>query len=295
MQQTTIQNPVEITGIGLHKGVAVRLRLEPAQEDSGIKFIRTDKDVTIPLSPDVVVDTTMATVIAYNGYKISTVEHLLSAVYSYGIDNIRILVDNEEIPIMDGSSASFCLLLNEAGVCRLNSSKKALLIKDVVEVRDGEKFVRIKPSAKSVFDFTIDFKHQAILKQHYRFPFNLRLYRDDISKARTFGFLHEVQYLRSKNLALGGSLENAVVLDETRVLNKEGLRYKDEFVRHKILDAIGDLAVLGYPIIGEYTSFAGSHHLNHLLTKAILESERNYEIVSVGLYRQSFEEMFALS
>lgn len=295
MQQTTIQNPVMLTGIGLHKGVPVHLRLEPAEANSGLVFVRTDKNASVRLSIDSVVDTTMATVIAAGEHKISTIEHLLSAIYAHGIDNLRILVDNEEIPVMDGSSIGFCMLLGEAGIQELDAPKQIMRIKRKIEVKDGDKFVRIAPSDSSIFDFTIDFAHPLIGKQHYRFPFSTKGYKTEIAKARTFGFLHEVQYLRSKNLALGGSLDNAVVLDEAKILNKEGLRYKDEFVRHKILDAMGDMALLGYPIIGDYTSFAGSHHLNHLLTKAILESSQNYEILAVGEQKNSkLHEILAL-
>ncbi len=220
----------------------------------------------------------MATVIGKGKEQISTIEHLLSAVYAYGIDNIRVIIDNNEVPIMDGSSASFCMLLDEAGVISLEVPKKVMIIKEKVEVKDGNKYVRISPSNRPTFYYKIDFKHAAIGTQEYKFRFSKKEYIENISRARTFGFLQDVQYLRSKGLALGGSLDNAIVLDEKKILNPEGLRYENEFVRHKILDALGDLSLLGMPVIGDYSSYAGSHKLNHLLTKEILKSKDNYEI-----------------
>ncbi len=278
MRQRTIKKSVELVGIGLHKGVPVRMRLEPAGENEGIVFYRKDKNVYIPLSPQNVVDTKMATVIGKDGVTISTIEHLMSAVYSYGIDNLLIVLDNDEVPIMDGSAIAYCMLLDEAGIAQLGAPKRALRIKKPIEVHQGEKFASLSPAQGFTLDFTIDFAHPIIGKEQMRFEFSKASFLSEIAKARTFGFLHEVQYLRSIGLARGGSLENAVVLDEKRVLNPEGLRYKDEFVRHKILDAIGDLSLLGMPVMGEYRAFAGSHHLNHLLTKELLACDA-FEIV----------------
>ncbi len=278
MKQKTIKKAVSGIGIGLHKGMPIKLRLEPLEANDGIVFYRSDLGVSIKASPSSVVDTQMATVIGKDSALISTIEHLLSAVYAYGIDNIRICLDSAESPVMDGSAASFCMLLDEAGVQELDSSKKVMIIKKPIEVQEGAKFVRITPSNEPTFRYTIDFDHCAIGKQEYIFKFSKQGFVEEISKARTFGFLKDVQYLRSKGLALGGSLDNAVVLDEKRVLNAEGLRYENEFVRHKILDALGDMCLLGMPIIADYESFAGSHHLNHLLTKEILKSSENYEI-----------------
>jgi UDP-3-O-[3-hydroxymyristoyl] N-acetylglucosamine deacetylase len=233
----------------------------------------------------------MATVIGIGDSYISTIEHLLSAIYTYGIDNIRIGVDNTELPVMDGSSISFTMLLDEAGIEDLDSNKKVLIIKKDIKVEQNNKFVSISPSIEATFNYEIEFNHPAIGRQHYNFNFSKQNYLENISRARTFGFLQEVQYLRSKGLALGGSLENAIVLDDKKILNSEGLRFTNEFVRHKILDAIGDLAVIGLPIIGEYKSFAGSHNLNHLLTKEILIDENNYEIVEMD---SKFEKEFSL-
>ena len=282
MKQTTISKPVDLVGIGLHKGVPVRLRLEPLEADRGIEFFRSDVNVSIPLKPENVVDTQMATVIGKDGYFISTIEHMLSAVYAYGIDNLKVIVDADEIPVMDGSSASFCMLLDEAGILELDAPKKIMKIKKEVTVKEGDKYVTLSPSEDLKYDFTIKFSHPVIDQQSFTLNFTKAEYKDKISKARTFGFLHEVQYLRSKGLALGGSLENAVVLDDKKVLNTEGLRFPDEFVRHKILDAIGDMSLLGLNFIGNYEAFAGSHDLNHKLTLALLKDPANYEVVELS-------------
>lgn len=282
MKQRTIGKKVELVGIGLHKGVPVKMVLEPLSEDSGIVFYRSDMGVGIELNPKNVIDTTMATVLAKDNARVSTIEHLLSAIHAHGIDNLKISLDNEEVPIMDGSAIGYCMLLEEAQIVQQNTPKKAMRIKKPIEVRDGDKFVRIEPSERVVFDFRISFPHQAIKEQAYKFTFSTSAYIEEIARARTFGFLSEVNYLRSQGLAKGGDLSNCIVLDDNGVMNKEGLRYKDEFVRHKILDAIGDMAVLGIPLIGSYIAFAGSHKLNHLLTQKILNEQGAYEIVNLG-------------
>lgn len=281
MKQKTIKNKVEIVGVGLHKGVPVRMELEPLDVNSGVVFYRSDLGISIELKPENVIDTTMATVLGKGEARISTIEHLLSAIHAYGIDNIRICLDNEEVPIMDGSSIGYCMLLEEAGIISQNAPKKAIAIKKPIEIQDDKKFVRVEPSERTIFDFSIDFSHPAIRQQHYKFTFSTRAYKEEIARARTFGFLHEVNYLRSIGLAKGGDLSNCIVLDESGILNKDGLRYKEEFVRHKILDAIGDMALLGMPLLGTYVSYAGSHKLNHLLTKQLLSDEKAYEIVSL--------------
>jgi UDP-3-O-[3-hydroxymyristoyl] N-acetylglucosamine deacetylase len=281
-KQTTIGKSVELTGIGLHKGVPVHLRLEALPMNSGIVFFRSDMSVSIPLTPASVVDTKMATVIGKDGVHISTIEHMLSAIYAYGIDNIRVVVDADEVPVMDGSSMSFCMLLDEAGLVELDAHKKVMRIKKEVEVREGDKYVKLIPSNDLTYDFTIKFSHPAIDKQNYVFKFTKENYKKEVARARTFGFVHEVQYLRSKGLALGGSLENAVVLDDKKILNPEGLRFGDEFVRHKILDAIGDMSLMGMNFIGNYEAFAGSHDLNHKLTLELLKDPANYEILELS-------------
>jgi UDP-3-O-[3-hydroxymyristoyl] N-acetylglucosamine deacetylase len=284
MKQRTIQKPVEVVGIGLHKGVPVKLRLEPLTENSGIVFYRSDKGVSIPLSKDYVVDTKMATVLGKEGAIISTIEHLMSAIYAFGIDNLRIVVDNDEIPIMDGSAISFVMMLKEAGIKELDAPKKFLKITKKVEVKDKDKFAMLLPSNEINFDFEIKFNHPVIGHQKYNFKFSTKNYIEETAKARTFGFLKEVQYLRSIGLALGGSLENAIVLDDKGILN-DSLRFPDEFVRHKILDAIGDMSLLGYNFIGSYKAFASGHHLNHLLTKEVF-AQNAYEIVEFDLQKE---------
>jgi len=281
MRQTTIAKKVHNVGIGLHKGEPIRLTLEPLEAGSGIVFYRSDLGVSFKAEPKNVINTQMATVVGSEKGYISTIEHLMSAINAYGIDNIRIIVDANEIPVMDGSSASFCMLLDEAGVKELDANKKALIIKRAVEIREGDKLVRLSPSKSPKFDYTIKFSHPLIGTQHHVFEFSKKAYLKEISRARTFGFLKDVQALRSMGLALGGSLENAVVIDENKILNPEGLRFENEFVRHKILDAIGDLALVGAPILGDYTAFAGSHDLNHKLTLAVLADAKNFELVDL--------------
>ena len=282
LKQITIAKRVEGVGIGLHKGEPIKLILEPLEADSGIVFYRSDLGVSFKAAPQNVVNTQMATVVGNEKGFVSTIEHILSAINSYGIDNIRIIVDANEIPVMDGSAISFCMLLDEAGTKKLDEDKKAIIIKQSVEVRENDKFVRLSPSKNPRFDYTIEFSHPLIGRQNFVFEFGKKNYLKEIARARTFGFLKDVQMLRSMNLALGGSLENAVVIDDTRILNPEGLRYENEFVRHKILDAIGDLSLMGAPILGDYTAYAGSHDLNHKLTKAVFSDAKNYEIVSLN-------------
>ena len=295
MQQRTIKKPVEVVGIGLHKGEPIKLRLEPLGVDAGIVFYREDLALNIPLSPASVIDTRMATVIGdkEKGY-ISTIEHFLSAVYAYGIDNMRVVVNGNEMPIMDGSSISFCLLLDEAGIEELDAPKKILRVKQIIEVQEGDKFVRLTPSQNASFDFRIKFDHPVIAEQSEKFTFSTHAFIDEIARARTFGFAKDIQYLQSQNLALGASLQNAIGLDEHKVLNPEGLRFDNEFARHKILDAMGDMMVSGYNILGNYESFAGSHNLNYQLTTKLLEDSKNYELVAVEtLQSREFAKSFA--
>jgi UDP-3-O-[3-hydroxymyristoyl] N-acetylglucosamine deacetylase len=202
----------------------------------------------------------------------------MSAVYAFGIDNLRIIVDNDEVPIMDGSAVSFVMMIEEAGIKELEAPKKFIRITKEVEIKDGSKYVKLKPSEKINFDFEINFDHPVIGNQKYTFNFSTKNYIEEISRARTFGFLKEVQYLRSIGLALGGSLENAIVLDDKKILN-DSLRFEDEFVRHKILDAIGDMSLLGNNFIGNYEAKASGHHLNHLLTKKLASSSA-FEVVT---------------
>ena len=224
MRQRTIGRKVEIVGIGLHKGVAVKMILEPLDADMGIVFYRSDKGVSIPLKVENVVDTKMATVIGKEGVVISTIEHLLSAIYAYGIDNLRIIVDNDEMPALDGSSSGYCMLLDEAGIKELDVSKKVIKIKKEVEVTTPEgKRVCLKPSSHIIYDFSIDFEHPVIGKQAYRLDYSLEEYKENISRARTFGFLHDLQSLQAVGLAQGVSLDNVIAIDDNKVINPEGL------------------------------------------------------------------------
>jgi len=294
LKQRTIKKTIEGVGIGLHKGEPIHFSLNPLDENSGIVFYRTDTRTYIEAKPENVVDTTMATVIGSNGNNISTIEHLLSAIYAFGIDNILIKIDASEAPVMDGSSASFCMMLNEIGLQIQEANKRIMIINKEVQIKDGDKFVKLSPNVNQSYHFQINFNHPTIGFQEHKFDFSKQLYIDEISRARTFGFLKDVQMLRSRNLALGASLENAIVLDSNSIINNEGLRYKNEFVRHKILDAIGDLALLGMPYLGKYESFAGSHNLNHLLTKEILSDKENYIIKDISSIKDdTFSKAYA--
>jgi len=294
MQQRTIKKPVEVVGIGLHKGEPIKLRLEPLSADAGIIFYREDLAMSIPLSPDSVIDTRMATVIGSEKGYISTIEHFLSALYAYGIDNLRVIVDGNEMPIMDGSSISFCLLLDEAGIEELDVPKKTIRVKRAIEIQDGDKFVRLLPHDSATFDFRIKFDHPVIGEQSESFDFSTHNFIEEIARARTFGFAKDIQYLQSQNLALGATLQNAIGLDDHKVLNPEGLRFDNEFARHKILDAMGDMMVSGHNILAKYESFAGSHNLNYQLTSKLLSDSKNYELVAVEeLQSRAFAKSFA--
>ena len=294
MQQRTIAKPVEVVGIGLHKGEPIRLRLEPLGTDAGIVFYREDLALSIPLSPASVIDTRMATVIGNEKGFISTIEHFLSAIYAYGIDNLRVVVDGNEMPIMDGSAISFCLLLDEAGIAEQDAAKKIIRVKRTVEVLEGGKYVRLSPDRSAKFDFKIKFDHPVIGEQEHQVAFSTHNFIEEIARARTFGFARDIQYLQSQNLALGASLQNAIGLDDHKVLNPEGLRFENEFARHKILDAMGDMMVSGHNILGRYESFAGSHNLNYQLTSKLLSDSKNYELVAVeALQSRAFAKSFA--
>lgn len=284
--QKTIKQAVTIEGRGLHSGRAVNMRLLPAKSNTGIVFKRVDLDpvVTFKSSPQLVTDTMLCTVLEEDGVKVATVEHIMSALAGLAIDNVIIELDAPEIPIVDGSSAPFVYLLQKAGVVTQDAVKKFLAVKREVEVRDGDKWAKFVPFDKGFkIDFSIDFTHPAIRKCNNKTSLLLtqQSYIQEISRARTFGFLHDIEFLRQNNLALGGSLENAVVLDEYRVLNEGGLRYSDEFVRHKMLDAIGDLYLSGLSILGHYMGYKSGHALNNTLFRALLADALNYEIKTI--------------
>ena len=289
MLQQTIAKSAEVTGIGLHSGEPIKMQIEPLEANSGIVFVHANSGTTLPLKVDNVTETKLATVLGNRPNSISTIEHFLSAIYAYGIDNLKVTIYGNEMPVMDGSAISFCMLLDEAGIKKQDSLKSLLVIKKEVKVEQDGKVASLKPSKSPKFNFKIEFDHPIIGTQKYNFEFSKARYIEEIARARTFGFLRDIQYLQSINLALGASLENAIGLDEHSVLNPEGLRFDNEFVRHKILDAIGDMQVLGYHIIGEYSAVASSHELNHLLTKKLLATEDAYEIVRFEEKEESLE------
>ena len=280
--QRSIKNKVSAIGVGLHTGQKVRIILKPAKENSGIIFKRTDIKVPIEIKvePKAVKETQLSTTIGKGKIKISTVEHLMSALCASGVDNILIEVDGSEIPIMDGSSISFVYLIKSAVVFEQLKFKKFAVIKDEIKISDGEKFAKFEPYKGFLVDFTIDFPHPAFKKENSRveIDFFKDSYVNNISRARSFGFMQEVEYLRSNGLARGGSLDNAIVLDEYKILNDEGLRYTDEFVRHKILDALGDLYMIGMPIIGKFVAYKSGHELNNKLLRLMLEQKSKWEV-----------------
>jgi len=285
--QRSIKNEVSTVGVGLHSGEKVRIVLKPAKENSGIIFKRIDIGipVEIRIEPKAVKETRLSSTIGKGKFKISTVEHLMSALSASGIDNIIIEVAGSEIPIMDGSSIAFIYLINSAVICEQSEFKKFAVIKDVIKVEEDEKFAKFEPYNGFLVDFTIDFPHPAFKEEnsHVEIDFFKDSYVNDISRARTFGFMQEVEYLRSNGLARGGSLDNAIVLDEYKILNDEGLRYSDEFVRHKILDAIGDLYMIGMPIIGKFTAYKSGHELNNKLLRLMLKEKTKWAIEYLDL------------
>jgi UDP-3-O-[3-hydroxymyristoyl] N-acetylglucosamine deacetylase len=288
LKQRTVKQVVRTTGVGLHSGTKVELTLRPAAVDTGIVFRRVDLDpvVEFPARADVVGDTRMASVLVKASARVSTVEHLMSACAGLGIDNLYVDVSAEEIPIMDGSASSFVFLLQQAGVQEQAAAKKFIRVLKDVEVRQGsganEKWARLSPHDGFKLDFFIEFNHPAVdgTVQRASVDFGHVSYVHDVARARTFGFMQDVESLRGMGLARGGSLENAIVMDEYRILNADGLRYDDEFVRHKILDAIGDLYLVGYPLLASYTAHKSGHALNNDLLRALLAQPDAYEIVS---------------
>jgi UDP-3-O-[3-hydroxymyristoyl] N-acetylglucosamine deacetylase len=282
--QRTLKTTVRTTGVGLHTGARVELTLRPAQPDSGIVFHRSDlaQPVSIPARAENVGDTRLSSTLVADGVSISTVEHLMSALAGLGIDNLHVDVAGPELPIMDGSAGPFVFLLQSAGIIEQAARKRYLRVRTPVEIHDGDKWARFEPFAGFRLDFTIDFPHPVFgtENRHVVVDFAEHSYVKEVARARTFGFMQDVEAMRSAGLALGGSLQNAVVLDDTRVLNSEGLRYDNEFVKHKVLDAIGDLYLLGHPLIGQYTAFKPGHALNNALARALLARPEAHEVVS---------------
>ncbi len=276
--QRTLDHSIRCSGIGLHSGRKIQLVLHPAPENSGIVFVRSDLGVEIPARAEHVVDTRLCTTIGKGEARISTVEHLLSALAGLGIDNARIEVNGAEVPIMDGSSAPFVFLIQCAGVREQSAPKRVLRIMRKVEIRDGDKRCALYPAAGFRVTYLLDYDHPLLKNRSVSIDFSRQAYTREISRARTFGFLHEIEALQKAGLALGGSLENAIVLDRHRVVNEGGLRYEDECVRHKILDTLGDLSLAGHPIVGAFEGERTGHEMNHRLVSALLAEPENYRI-----------------
>ena len=292
LRQRTLKSLTRAVGLGVHGGQRVELTLKPAPTDSGIVFTRTDlpEPVRIPVAVHTVCDTRMATTISPDGDpgapKVQTIEHLLSAIAGLGLDNVAIDISGEEVPILDGSAASFVYLLQSAGVVQQDAPKRFLRLTKPVEVREGEgatlKWARLEPYHGYCLNFEIEFNHPALdaTGQQVTFDFSEGQYKRDIARARTFGFSRDVDMMRARGLGLGGSMDNVIVVDDSRVLNAGGLRYDDEFVKHKILDAIGDMMVVGHPLLARYTAFKGGHALNNRLLRQLLADRSAYEIVA---------------
>jgi len=276
--QRTLNHSIRCSGIGLHSGKKIQLVLHPADEDTGITFSRSDLDITIPASSEFVTDTRLCTTIGKDGANISTVEHLLSALAGLGIDNAHIEVSGPEVPVMDGSSAPFVFLIQCAGIKDQEKAKRVLRVLKKVEVQEGDKRCSLHPASGFKISYLLDYDHPLLRGRQVSIDFARQAYTREISRARTFGFLHEVEALQKAGLALGGSLENAIVLDQYRVVNETGLRYEDECVRHKILDTLGDLALSGFPIVGAFEGERTGHDMNHKLVTALLADESAWRI-----------------
>lgn len=284
IKQRTLKNVIRATGVGLHTGEKIYLTLRPAAADTGIVFRRVDlaEPLDIKASPQNVGDTQLSTTLVRDGVRISTVEHLLSAFAGLGIDNAYVDVSAPEVPIMDGSAGPFVFLLQSAGIEEQNAPKRFIRIKRPLLIQEGDKWARFEPFNGFKVGFTIEFEHPVFRNrcQHATVDFSTTSFVKEVSRARTFGFMRDIEYLRERNLALGGSLDNAVVVDDYRVLNEDGLRYEDEFVRHKILDAIGDLYLLGHSLIGAFTGYKSGHALNNRLLRTLLADQSLWEEVT---------------
>ena len=292
IQQRTIKSITRAVGVGVHSGQKVELTLRPAPPDAGITFRRVDLPVPvdIPVNALAVSDTRMASTISPGGNpdapKVQTIEHLMSACAGLGLDNLGIDITAEEVPILDGSAASFVFLLQSAGIELQNAPKRFLCVKKVVEIREGEgaslKWARLEPFHGYKLSFEIEFNHPAVdaTGRRVEFDFGAGQYKRDIARARTFGFTKDVEMMRARGLGLGGNMDNVIVIDDTRVLNSEGLRYDDEFVKHKILDAIGDLHIAGKPLLASYVAFKSGHALNNKLLRKLLADKTAFEVVS---------------
>ena len=284
MRQRTLRHSIKATGVSLHTGEKVFMTLKPAPVDTGIVFRRIDLDpvLALPALAENVGDTTLSTSLMVGVGRVSTVEHLMAALAGLGVDNAIIDLTAEEVPIMDGSAAPFVFLLQSAGVVEQDAPKKFVRIKRKLTVEDADKVASLLPYEGFKVSFTIDFDHPVFRDRtaHAELDFSTASFEEEVSRARTFGFLHEIEYLRSRGLARGGSMDNAIVVDEYRILNQEGLRYEDEFVRHKVLDAVGDLYLLGHCLIGEFRAYKSGHALNNALVRALIAQPDAWEMVT---------------
>lgn len=283
LRQKTLKTAINCSGIALHSGEKVSISLIPAEADHGIVFKRTDiagKGALIPATYDNVVETTLCTKIGNaEGVTVATIEHLMAALAGCAIDNLLVEINGAEMPVMDGSSAPFVFLIECAGVKELDAPRKAIRIEKPVSVEDNDRFAGFQPCDGSILDFTIDFDNPTIARQEHTVHMGRGVFKEELSRARTFGFLHEVEYMRANGLARGGSLDNAVVVSADGVMNEDGLRFENEFVRHKILDAVGDLSLAGMPIIGRYTGICSGHYLNNQLLHALMANQDAWSVV----------------
>jgi len=280
MNQRTLKREVVCAGRGLHTGQAVTMWIKPGHVNSGIIFHRTDAGVDIPARAENITNSIMATTLGVNGTCIQTVEHLLSALYGLGVHNARIEIDGPEIPAMDGSAAPFVQMIMRAGIIEQNHPKKFLIIREPIEISDNGTAAHLRPSLQPIFSYSISYPHPILHHQELTVILSSPNFKREISPARTYGFLDEYEGLKSRGLARGGSLENAIVLDKVGVLNEEGLRFKDEFVRHKILDSMGDLALLGFPVIGHFHGHKSGHRLHHKLLEKLLECPSHWTVLN---------------
>ena len=285
IQQRTLGNSISAIGVGLHTGKRMTITLNPAPVDAGISFRRSDLDgnPVIPANPEKVGDTRLSTTLENDGVRVSTVEHLMAAFAGLGIDNALVDVDGPEIPIMDGSAGPFVFLIESAGIKEQGAPREYIRILETIELVDGDKWARLEPADTYNISFSIDFDHPVLRQseQTVSFSFERGSFVKDVSRARTFGFVHDVEQLQTQGLVLGGGLENAIVLDDNQILNEDKLRYCNEFVKHKVLDALGDLYLLGHPIIGAFSAHKSGHALNNRLIRALLESNESWERVTL--------------
>jgi UDP-3-O-[3-hydroxymyristoyl] N-acetylglucosamine deacetylase len=285
-QQRTVAKRVSCTGVGLHSGRAATLTLAPAAPDTGVRFVRMDLGAEIPAHSAHVADTTLSTNLALGDARIHTVEHVLAALSGMGIDNCRVEVDGPEVPILDGSAAPFVALIRQAGIAEQRAGKQFLIMERAVEVRDGDKSASLEPAESLSIEFTVDFKHPLVTDQAFRLTLSDRAFEREVARARTFCFLRDIERMKAAGLARGGSLENAIVVDDFSILNPEGLRFPDEFARHKVLDAVGDLALLGLPVIGHFRAYKSGHGMNQALVRKVLSDPASHRVVRVSGARE---------